>query len=191
MVGEVLELPPIGSSDHVCQKWELLVKEAIFKNTTALRPNFKRAKWGEIKDDVRGFSFEPSDPVATMTDKFVAMINNLKKSNIPLCRPQSVKHQLPWMQGARIKKQRVKRWKSWTKFKRTGLPRDYDAYKLEQNKLNDIVREAKQKHERDLIADLKENPNLYFGHSAICKLPEKNCLCSSDVFSHKKWSPHR
>ena len=128
MVGEVLELPPIGSFDHVCQKWELVVKEAIFKNTTALRPNFKRAKWGEIKDDVRGFSFEPSDLVATMTDKFVAMNNNTKKNNIPLCRPRSIKHRLPWMPG--YKKQRVRRWEIWTKFKRTGLQRDYDAYKL-------------------------------------------------------------
>ena len=68
------------------------------------------------------------------------------------------------MRGAKIKNQRWRRWKSWTKFKRTGLPRDYDAYKLERNKLNDVVREAKRKHGNNLIADLKENPNLYLGH---------------------------
>ena len=33
MIGEVLELPPIGKSDYVCQKWELMVKDVIFKNT--------------------------------------------------------------------------------------------------------------------------------------------------------------
>lgn len=43
MIGEVLELPPIGKSDQVCQKWELVAKEAIFKNMTVRRPNFKLA----------------------------------------------------------------------------------------------------------------------------------------------------
>ena len=57
MIREVLELPPIGKSDHVCQKWDLVLKEAIFKNMTMQRPNFKLAKWAEIKDDVKNFSF--------------------------------------------------------------------------------------------------------------------------------------
>ena len=39
MVNEVTELPPIGKSDHVCQKWELVVEEIIFRNTTAARHN--------------------------------------------------------------------------------------------------------------------------------------------------------
>ena len=68
------------------------------------------------------------------------------------------------MRGSGIKKQRSRKWKSWTKFKRTSLPRDYDAYKLERNRLNDLIREAKVKHERNLISGMKENPNLYFGH---------------------------
>ena len=53
MLEEVLELPLIGKSDHVCLKWELTVKEAIFKHKFTQRPNFKRAKWAEIKSDVR------------------------------------------------------------------------------------------------------------------------------------------
>ena len=38
------------------------------------------------------------------------------------------------------------------------------GYKLERNKLNDLTREAKLKHEKRLIHDLKEYPNLYHGH---------------------------
>ena len=164
MVAEVLELPPIGKSDHVCQKWEMVVKEAIFKNTSVRRQNYKRANWAKIKKDILDFAFEPEDQVATMSSKFVAMLNDTKGRNIPLCRPRSMKHRLPWMRGAGIKNQRARKWKSWTKFKRTRLPRDYDEYKLERNKLNDIVREAKRKHEKNLIEGLKENPNLYYGH---------------------------
>ena len=52
MIGEVVELPPIGKSDDVCQRWELTVKDAIFKNTSVLRPKFKRADWTEIKNDI-------------------------------------------------------------------------------------------------------------------------------------------
>ena len=56
------------------------------------------------------------------------------------------------------------KWRSWTRFKSSGLPRDYDGYKHERNKLNDMIREAKRKHEHCLISDMKKNPNLYYGH---------------------------
>ena len=75
-----------------------------------------------------------------------------------------MKQRLPWMRGSKIRTQKTRRWKSWTKFKNSGLPRDYDAYKLERNLLNDLIRCAKQKHEQNLITDPKENPNLYHGH---------------------------
>ena len=44
------------------------------------------------------------------------------------------------------------------------MPRDYDAYKLERNKLGDMVRSAKANYEKGLITDMKENPNLFHGH---------------------------
>ena len=48
MISEVRELPPIGKSDHVCQIWELTVKDVIFKNSPLTRPNYKRADWTKI-----------------------------------------------------------------------------------------------------------------------------------------------
>ena len=164
MICEVSELPPIGKSDHVCQKWDMTVGEAIFKNTTSARPNYKRAQWCKIREDFRSFSFEGGDEVNTMTDKLVEMIDSSRRRNIPVCRPRSARQRLPWMRGSKIKEQRCRRWKSWTKFKDSRLPRDYDAYKLDRNRLNDMVRGAKLKHERSLISDLKQNPNLYYGH---------------------------
>ena len=164
MISEVNELPPIGKSDHVCQQWNLTIKEAIFKNYARTKPNYKRAKWGKIREDIADFSFQMSDNVSVMTDKLVDMINSTRATNIPACRPRSKKQRLPWMRGSKIKEQRARRWKSWTNFKRSGLPRDYDAYKLERNRLNDLIRSSKRRHEENLVADLKENPNLYFGH---------------------------
>ena len=84
MISKVHELPPIGKSDHICQKWEVTVKEAIFKNTTRMRPNYKRAKWEEIKDDIKGFMLQPEDNVGVKTDKFLAMIDSSRDKNIPL-----------------------------------------------------------------------------------------------------------
>ena len=164
MISEVHKLPPIGKSDHICQKWEVTVKEAIFKNTTRMRPNYKRAKWEEIKDDIKGFMLQPEDNVGVKTDKFLAMIDSSRDKNIPLCKPKSKNQRLPWMRGSKIKEQRTRRWKAWTRFKSSRLPRDYDSYKMERNRLNDLIRSAKVKHEKNLISDLKENPNLYFGH---------------------------
>lgn len=164
MVDEVGELPPIGKSDHVCQKWEVTVDEVLFRNTTVLRRNFKRANWENIKRDMHNFEAEPSDTANSLNEKLVAKINESKTRNVPLCRPRSLKYRLPWMRNARIKKQRTEKWKSWRKFRRTGLLMDYDAYKFERNKLNNIVRSAKMRYEQSLITDMKTNPNLYHGH---------------------------
>ena len=164
MITDVSELPPIGKSDHVCQKWEVVVKEALYRNTSVLRPNFKRANWNRMKADIKCLSFEPNDQCSTMMDNFLDMLNETKKAHVPVCRPRSTKHRLPWMRGARLKSQRTERWRKWKRFKETGLPRDYDAYKLERNKLNNFIREAKMKYEKGLISDLKEKPHLYFSH---------------------------
>ena len=164
MIDEISELPPIGKSDHLCQKWEITVSEAIYKNTSSTRPNFKRANWTEIKNDVNSFTFEQSADVGNMMDDFLAMFNSTKRANIPVCRLRSTKHRLPWMRCNKIKLQRARRWRSWSKFSNSSLPRDYDAYKVERNKLNDMVRGAKVKYEKNLIGDLKKNLNLYHGH---------------------------
>ena len=44
------------------------------------------------------------------------------------------------------------------------MPGDYDAYKMERNRLNDLTREAKCNYEKGLFSDLKGNPNLFHGH---------------------------
>lgn len=164
MVDEVGELPPIGKSDHICQKWELTVGEVMFRNTAALRRNFKKANWERIKEDLRNFEGDSCGTPSSFNDKLVAVIDESKSRNVPYCRPRSQKYQLPWMRNAGIKGQRVKKWKSWNKFKRTGLLLDYDSYKFERNRLNKEIRSAKMRYEQGLITDMKSNPNLYHGH---------------------------
>ena len=164
MVEEVEELPPIGKSDHICQKWELVVSEAIFRNTATNRRNFKKANWENIKSDLRGFEILPEESPSMANDKLIKLIDESKSRNIPLCRPKSTKFRLPWMRNAGLKKQRIAKWKSWKQFKRTGTLRDYDSFKYERNRLNDCIRSAKMRYEERLISDMKENPSLYHGH---------------------------
>ena len=164
MVNDVEELPPLGKSDHLCQKWKLVVKEIIFRNTTATRRNFKRADWVGIKSELRDFQFDQTDSPTTMNDKLVKLIDNLKAKHIPLCKPKSIQHRLPWMRNAKLKSQKTEKWRRWKMFKKSGLPRDYDWYKMERNRLKDMTRSAKINYERRLINDMKTNPNLFHGH---------------------------
>ena len=99
-----------------------------------------------------------------MYDKFAAMVNKTKNRHIPKCRPRTNRHRLPWMRSPRIQKQRTSEWQSWRRFKQMGLPHAYGVYKIERNRLCDMVRTAKMKYEGRLIAAMKENPNLYFSH---------------------------
>ena len=164
MVNEVVELPPIGKSDHVCQQWKVVVGEIIFKNTQVTRHNFKRANWAGMKNDFRSFEFEAADSPSKMNDELVEFIDKLKTKYVPLCRPKSKQHRLPWMRNAGLKAQRREKWRWWRRFKNSGMPRDYDRYKLERNCLKDKIRSAKMKYERGLIQDMKRNPNLFHGH---------------------------
>ena len=68
------------------------------------------------------------------------------------------------MKNAGLKVQRRKKWKQWRQFKLTGLPRDHDSYKTARNRLKEMVRSAKVKYEKSLIADMKSNPKLFHGH---------------------------
>ena len=95
-----------------------------------------------------------------MNDKLVTLIKESKDKN----KPRIAKHRLPWMKGAGLKKQRSRKWQSWRRFKQSELPRDYDEYKFERNKLDDMIRTKKIEYERRLVTDMKENPNLYHGH---------------------------
>ena len=164
MVSDVQELPPLGKSDHVCQKWKLVVSEPIFKNTIKPRRNYKFANWGAFKTDLGKLEFSNDDSPDAMNDELVGKIKDLEAKHIPLCKPRNGKNRLPWMRGASIKKQREKKWRTWKLFKQSELPRDYDAYKIERNRLGDMIRSSKANHERGLIADMKENPNLFHGH---------------------------
>ena len=164
MVCEVKELPPLGKSDHICQQWELIVNEVMFKNRNVLRRDFKRANWKEMKNDLANYQLDPNDSPEVMNDKLVTLIKETKEKHIPYCKPKKNKHRLPWMKGAGLKCQKNRKWQSWKKFKQTQLPRDYDVYKFERNKLNDMIRTKKIEYEQRLINDMKENPNLYHGH---------------------------
>ena len=83
MVEEVSELPPIGKSDHVCQKWDLKVTEVNYRNTTVLRHNFRRANWDNIKSDIRDFKIKLGDTPNCINEKFLERINDTKSRNIP------------------------------------------------------------------------------------------------------------
>ena len=161
---EVMEIPPLGKSYHVCQKWSLIVAELIFKNTIRLWPNFKRANWTAIKEQLGMYNNDPSDPPSVMVEKLVAKIDELRKVFILHCKPRGMKHRLPWMKGNSLKKQRAVKWRKWKRCKETGLPRDYDAFKMERNRLGDMIRSAKSKYECGLIDDMKDNPALFHGH---------------------------
>ena len=163
MIGETMDLPHIGKSDHICQRWDLVVSELLFRNTSAARLNFKRARWADLKADLRGFKNEVSQPSA-MYNELVSHINTAKNCHIPKCRPRSDRHRLPWVRGPKIKKQRAIQWRAWKTFKQTGAAMDYDAYKMERNRLGDMIRTAKIRYEQNLIGDMKQNPKLYHGH---------------------------
>ena len=164
MVDGVEELPPVGKSDHVCQNWKVVVGEVIFRNTAGIRRNFKKANWAGLKNDFRSFEFEESDSPSTMNEKLVKFINKAKANHVPLCRPRSIQHRLPWMRKAGLKSQRREKWRWWKRFKNSGLPRDYDRYKMERNRLKDMTKTAKIRYERGLISDMKTNPRLFHGH---------------------------
>ena len=103
MIDKIGELPPIGKSDHVCQIWEMTVRELMFRNTTVLRRNLKRENWVNIKRDLQELAREPGGSPNDMNERLVAVINDTKAKDVPLCRPRSTKYRLPWMKNAGIK----------------------------------------------------------------------------------------
>ena len=67
------------------------------------------ADWASIKAELRDFHFDPTDSPTSMNNKLVDFINDVKTSHIPLCRPKSIQHRLPWMRKAKLKTQRLEK----------------------------------------------------------------------------------
>ena len=99
-----------------------------------------------------------------MYGQLVSFIREAKDRHIPRCKPRSRRPRHPWMRGAKIKKQKVLQWQKWKRFKETDSAIEYDIYKMERNKLGDLIRSAKANYEKKLIGDMKHNPKLYHGH---------------------------
>ena len=115
MINKIRKLPPVGKSDHACQSWEMITKEVILKNTSMVRPNFKKANWSRIKMDIKDLSLNPDKSASSMMEQVANMIGKTKDTNIPACKPRSIKHRLPWMRCTKIKRQQEKRWRCWVR----------------------------------------------------------------------------
>ena len=126
------------------------------------------ARWtGPLRlmaDSDAPFKVQPDDTPSNSNDKLTAFLHQLKERHIPILRPRSNPNDLPWMRKAKIKRQRKEKWRHWRKFKESQLPRDYDAYKRERNRLVDMTRTAKLQYEKGLIDEMKTNPNVFHGH---------------------------
>ena len=80
-----LQLSPFGKSDHVCQKWKLVVEDVIFRDNFTPRFNFKKADWTSLKAGLKNFAFQEADSPSVMNEKLIHHINKLKAQCIPLC----------------------------------------------------------------------------------------------------------
>ena len=78
MINEMEEIPPLGKSDHLCQKWKVVVTEPMFRNTALCRPNFKKANWKGIKEELESFELDQEDSTDTMNEKLNKKIQELK-----------------------------------------------------------------------------------------------------------------
>jgi len=164
MIDTVTALPPIGKSDHMCQVWHVTTEEYIFKNTTRQRYNFRKADWRGFKNELKQIEWDQNESAEALNNHLTAKIQQLKKQYVPLMLPRRNQTKLPWMKNAGIKKQKALRWKKWRTFRRNGFPEDYDAYKMERNRLTQLIRSKKREYERSLILKMKENPSIYHGY---------------------------
>lgn len=164
IICEISESDPLGKSDHNCQIWNIAINEILFKNDERIRYDFGKANWQGLRQSLKEVKMDPADTANDMNDKLVDTIVKLKKKFVPQYKPKMKGSRLPWTKNSAIKKQRRYKKISWNCFRRSGHPRDYDAYKIERNKLTNLIRYRKMTYEQNLISGMKENPSRYHSH---------------------------
>ena len=97
---------------------------------------------------------------------FKSKIEEVVKNNVPLKEKRKQQPKPPW-QTKRVCRSVKKQTQLWKRYERTGRNKEYEEYKKQRNKNNQMRKKAKREYEKKLLRGLKKNRSCFTVMSGI------------------------
>ena len=82
---------------------------------------------------------------------------------IPQVLKRSNPNKVPWWLD-QVKAAVIETQKAFKRFKTTGLPADYNFYKVCRNKAKDVILQARLRYESHIITNMRTNPCCFYSY---------------------------
>ena len=163
LVLDVVEMPPLGKSDHSMAMITLagdLPSNITFEKV----PDWRNANLEKLRQelDVDWRNRLEGHDARSSWIIFKDSIHNAERNCVPLKRRRTSSRPL-WMQQSIMRVIRKKR-RLWTTYSKTRDHEEYLAFKRVQTETQRLVRKAKRKFERKLAREAKRKPKLFYSY---------------------------
>ena len=90
---------------------------------------------------------------------FKSKIEEVVKNNVPLKEKRKQQPKPPWQTKRVCRSVKKKQTQLWKRYERTGRNKEYEEYKKQRNKNNQMRKKAKREYEKKLLKRFKDKPN--------------------------------
>ncbi len=151
-------------SDHDCIRWKLNLRKPERPRKIVRFRKTRQIDMNEFKRDISE-GLKAADG-CTNTSDVIDIYNFSLKTTLDKYAPETTKEIVvrdptPWMTDE-IQKEKRKRRKLEKRMKKTQLEVDKSAFKVQKNKVNDLLNDGKSEYYKTLIDSNKENPRNLF-----------------------------
>ena len=160
MVSNLTTIGKLGASDHDILFFNLCTKVNI-KHNQRLVPNFRRANWQQINQDMAQIDWDvvlEGKDVEESWSVFKSKLLHICGKHVPYCKKRQ-RRRKPWINQGLIRKIRKKR-KLYNRYKETGIAVHKEEFVNLQSEVKRDIDSAKQDFELNLANGLgKDNGN--------------------------------
>ena len=167
----ISHLSPIGKSDHMVLKCNLVIQHSNFKNTERVIYRFARADWNNFRRHLSetDWNFIESDGVDESYCKIIDILLSLKQRYVPTATFRE-KPNPPYTKQRQVKLAIERKKAAFRKYNRSKDPEHQREYRDARNQVTHLINLARINHEKNIIQDTA-NPRRF---DSYCRRKMKN-----------------
>jgi hypothetical protein len=163
MYKELLDLPPLGSSDHIGQVFGFTCY-ATNCPPKLPKPRYDKGNYCAMREELDQVDWE-AELADLGIEEALTFVNNKisgsMETHIPYSNPKKDKRRSIWMNRTAMKKVKRK-YHAWKRYLATKDGEDYCRYTKERDELRSITRKLSYDYEKDLAKNIKTNPKAFW-----------------------------
>ena len=177
MIKDLVYRPPLGESDHICLRFNVMCGKQEFATEDPKKRNFFKTDYAAVAEELRKY-----DWVSMLTGNFdddyklfFDILEQVMMKYTPLKTPRRKKKNLYMTRESRIMKN--KKLRLWRKFLLTRSTYDHNNYIRCKNSFRALSRKLRRDFELEITKDMKEKPK-HFWNYATSRLKTREKISS-------------